>query len=631
MYGHVEPPHVINTLNSYDCIQLIVGRSLFLLLGEAHLAQGCIFTRGLSKKLFGFHSIGKSKIHRDSLMTRRNSRTLLQGFAALFLDTLVIFLMIFVVSYPIYIKKTELLSNSERSAYVLGVTLSATCVTAIVTSAIQGLLAKRLDGELDGWDPNSPIEPLSRQWRAILNLDGFLSKFRTVTIHACYWIAAIMTTAIATSLSPTPTTRTFSFTESIRDGPSTQMNTVGNCTAVFKIPLKDPTWPYYWNIGNEKVFLVQTKQGDCPTRDAQLVVGNINSYDAGLYAYMDAGVAVHQSALGVPRSMYSPETKFAPDLDRMLNTYGENLVSTQHCSRVMVRNPISCHRGGSIIWKKPWLNISADDGECETYRKFTPADWDHYNNGGGGVMLKTMCAHHEIGQGTMVVGAEGGYAHWLAVSLNDLTNAPPAAAGSTYIATCTVDARNIFEYREVKLHLRSTNASQTRFMRFLNATGQPCVGPAIIRDVIATAASANWQTLLQQAGADGWWDLVWEAASGSHSPRPSPYGFPQSTNALEDVLGLVSAMVTSRMNSSQTRSINATAAVRATRVGNGDQVSLAFCIPPVVILFIFFILLAGILRGESSDIDCTELEDLMELRNRRRNSFSADSTALGKR
>jgi len=559
----------------------------------------------------------------------RNSRKLLLGFTALFINALVIFLILFVIVCPIYIKKTGLLSNGERSGYVLGVTLGATFVTAFITSAIQGLLAKRLDSKLEDWRFPSPIGHLNRQWRAVVNVDGFFSKFRTFTIHARYWVAALITTVLVASFNPTPTTRTFPYTQKIRDGPSTQMNTVGNCTGVFKLPLNDPTWPYYWNIGNNTVFLVQTKQGDCPTRDAQLVVGNINSYDAGLYAYMDAGVAVHSSALGVPRSMYSPETKFAPDLDRMLDAYGDNIISTQQCSRVMVRNPISCHRGGTIVWKKPWLNISADDGQCKTYREFSSDEWDHYNDAGGGVMLKTMCAHHEIGQGTIVVGAEGGYAHWLAVSMNDLANAPHTAAGSTYIATCTVDARNIFEYREVMVQLRSNDASQTRFMRFLNATGQLCSGPPIIRDVIATAASANWQTLLQQAGADGWWDLVWEAASGSHSPRPPPYGFAQSANALEDVLGLVAAMVTSRMNSSVTHTINSTAAVKATRVGNGDLFSLAFAIPPILVLFIFLGLLGGRLRHQAADVDCTELQDLMDLRGRVGNSYKSRSLTPG--
>jgi len=497
----------------------------------------------------------------------KKSRNLLLGATALLIDALVIFAILYAVFNPIYILESGLLTNTQRSGYVLGITLSATLVTMFITSAIQGLLAKRLDSELEARGSLSTITRLNRQWRAILNVDTFFSKFQAFSIHARYWVAALITTIVTASLNPTPTMREFPYSQNIRDGPSTQMNTVGNCTGTFKLPLQDPTWPYYWNTGNDTVFLVQTKQGDCPTRDAQLVVGNINSYDVGLYAYMDAGVAVHGSALGVPRSIYSPETKFAPALDQIMNVYGDSVVSTNQCSRAMVRNPISCHRGGTIVWQKPWLNISADDGQCDTYREFSSDEWDHYNNAGGGVMLKTMCAHDKIGQGTIVVGAEGGYAHWLAVSMNDLANAPPTAAGSTYVATCVVDSRDIFEYHEVMLQLRNTDPSQTRYMRSLNATGLRCSGPPIIRDIIATAASANWQTLLQQAGADGWWDLVWEATSSSHSLRLPPYGFSQSANALEDVLGLIAAMVTSRMNSSIVHTINGTVVVQATRVG----------------------------------------------------------------
>ncbi|CAM1509645.1 Fc.00g033840.m01.CDS01 [Cosmosporella sp. VM-42] len=506
-------------------------------------------------------------------LNKQQSRGLFQGSLALICTTLIIFLIIFVVPYQIYITERGALSKSEYSGYVTGVTLAGTALTAFISSSLQQLLAKRFDCKLDSWNGQAPIQPLNNQWRAIMKLDGFLGNFRTIKFHFIYWTGALITTMLAASLSPTTTTREFQYLQKVHDGPSTQMRTVGNCTGEFQLPLQDPSWPYYWDIGDNKVFLVQTKQGDCPTRDAQMVVGNINTFDPDLYAYMDSGVALHKSAMGVPRTMYSPEGVSAPDLDRILLEYSGDLVSTRQCSRVMVRNPISCHPGGSILWGSQWLNVSTDDGHCSAYRRFTEAEWNHYYSAGGGVMIKTMCAHGEIGQGTMVIGAEGGYAHWLAVNVGDLANAPPTQAGSTYVVTCTVDARNSFEYREVSLLLRNTNATQTRYMRYLNATGNSCSGPPILRDVIATAASANWQTLLQQAAGDGWWDLVWQASNTGHGPRLPPYSFTQSTNALEDVLGLVAAMVTARMNSTTTHDINSTALVQATRVGSGQSLS----------------------------------------------------------
>ncbi|KAH8653208.1 hypothetical protein BGZ60DRAFT_419748 [Tricladium varicosporioides] len=392
------------------------------------------------------------------------------------------------------------------------------------------------------------------------------------------------------------------------------MSTTGNCTAVSKLPLQDPSWPYYWNIGNNMAFVVQTKQGDCPTRDAQIVVGNINTLDADVYAYMDAGVAVHRSALGVPRSVYSAERVFAPEFHSVLDAFGNSIVATRQCSRVMARNPISCHRGGKIVWKRPWFNISADDGLCDESQLYTTDSWDHYNNAGGGAMIKTMCPHHEIGQGTMVIGASGGYAHWLAVALDDTANAPKAAVGSTYAITCTVDARSVFEYREVSLLLQNRDASQSRYMRFLNATDTTCTGPPIIRDVIATAASANWQTFLQQAGADGWFDLVWEASNRAHASRTSPFGFAESKNPLEDVLGLVSAMVTARMNSSTFHEINSTAAVLAARVGDGRYASIAFALPPLLVVLILSGLIIEMLMRDVPTVDCTQLEQLINLR-----------------
>lgn len=526
----------------------------------------------------------------------------------------IVFLTIFVVLHPIYITANGALSSTERSVYITGVTVAGTICTAFITSALQQLLARKFDCKLESWNQRIPLQPLNREWRAVTNLDNFFAKFRTIQIHYRYWIAALTTAILTASLSPTATTREFGYVQQVHDGPSTQMRTVGNCTGVFKLPLQDPNWPYYWDVGNDEVFLVQTKQGDCPTRDAQLMVGNINTLDPDLYSYMDAGVAVHRSANGVPRTMYSPEDVSAPDLDRMLQLYGADLVSTRQCSRVMVRNPISCHPGGTIVWGTQWLNVSADDGHCSAARRFSEAEFAHYYSGGGGVMLKTMCAHGEIGQGTMVIGAEGGYAHWLAVSVNDTARAPPTAPGSTYVVTCTVDARGAFEYREVSLQLRGTGAAQNRYMRYLKATGNSCKGPPIIRDVIATAASANWQTLLQGAGADGWWDLVWEASNTGHGPRSGPFGFTQSTNALEDVLGLVAAMVTARMNSTTTHTFNSTAVVEATRVGNGQRSSFCFAIPPILVAIILIGMLFGAIQRRAPTIDSTELEDLINLK-----------------
>ncbi|KAF4495274.1 hypothetical protein FAGAP_8603 [Fusarium agapanthi] len=263
---------------------------------------------------------------------------------------------------------------------------------------------------------------------------------------------------LTASLTPTRTTREFQYVQHVHDGPSTYMLTTGNCTGVFKLPLQDPAWPYYWYIGNDEVFLVA--------------------------------------------------------------------------------------------------------------RKFTEAEFAHYCSNGGGVLLKTMCTHGEIGQDTMVIGAEGEFAHWLAVSVNDTETALPSPPGSTHVVTCTVDARDVFEYREVSLQLRSTDVKQNHYMRYLEATGNKCRGPPISRD-IATAASANWQTLVQENAGSGWRDLVWEASSTAHGPRQAPFDFPESTKTIEDGLGLVAAMVTARMNSTTTHAVSSTAVMEATRVGNG--------------------------------------------------------------
>ena len=70
---------------------------------------------------------------------------------------------------------------------------------------------------------------------------------------------------------------------------------------------------------NGMVYLVQVAEGACPTRDAQML-GSINGLDRDAFAYADAGVAVHRSAVSAPVSIYFPERWRAPHFGRMLDT-----------------------------------------------------------------------------------------------------------------------------------------------------------------------------------------------------------------------------------------------------------------------------------------------------------------------
>ncbi|KAH6664980.1 hypothetical protein B0J14DRAFT_240447 [Halenospora varia] len=79
----------------------------------------------------------------------KQSRGLLGGFIALALALGILFLVVFVIFYVIYLPETGPLSSVKRSLYITGTTIGATFSTAWISTSVQGLLAKRLNCELE--------------------------------------------------------------------------------------------------------------------------------------------------------------------------------------------------------------------------------------------------------------------------------------------------------------------------------------------------------------------------------------------------------------------------------------------------------------------------------------------------
>src|SRR5579859_3184488 len=199
-------------------------------------------------------------------------------------------------------------------------------------------------------------------------------------------------------------------------------------------------------------------------------------------------------------------------------------------------------------------------------------------------MVKKMCTYGKVGQATIVFGATWAYAMYLARSIGDTANAPLAVNGSTYTVTCTVDTTDVFGYRMVKLSLQNQNISESSYARSIVGLGSYTPETLTISDVlIASAAAANWQLLMQYEGLDRLFDGISQVAlipSGGIQREP-PWAFNNPANGLEDVLGLVATIVSSRINSTMT-TINATSLVTVTRIGSGNTLALAYTIPPAV-------------------------------------------------
>lgn len=213
----------------------------------------------------------------------------------------------------VYFRHVGTINETVRQLYIAGTTITATILTKFVASQFQTLLLRRFDRHLDNAG-RQDLRQDSRKWRVILQaapLKESLWPWARLRIFLSYLLIALMTTAMVAFLSPTVSFRTVLTQQSVYNGLSRHMEgNPGICTRV--IPLDDARSliddAYFWDLGNGSAYYIPANEGGCPTRYAQLLIGNINTFDADSFAYADGGVAVHRSAIGAPISVYSPRT-----------------------------------------------------------------------------------------------------------------------------------------------------------------------------------------------------------------------------------------------------------------------------------------------------------------------------------
>jgi hypothetical protein len=350
-------------------------------------------------------------------------------------------------------------------------------------------------------------------------------------------------------------------------------------------------------MGNGSIFYAWTGRGGSPAHEAMQLSHGINIVNSDVYAYVDEGVAVHSSAIGTPHSVYAAKNG-SGRLVGLLEDYDWNVQNISTCVPVMVRNPFKCRKGGQMDWTTgdTLMRLYSDDGTCMVTQKV--------RNVNDTEMLKGWCTYGEIGQATLLLGANFNYHAWLAVAIGD-EEIPPYSVPPryTYSIQCDVDARNVFEYREVVLKLSNLPQSSDGFSRGLISVGPctPSYNSTITDTLIASAATANHFLLTENLGASGWFETIntLVTRSGGYglkaedSKRSPPWAFNDSSNALEDIFGLTAALATSRIyKNSTTLLADGTATYRFTRIGSGSLFGLAFAVPPflcgLVLLFLLW-------------------------------------------
>ncbi|EPS42466.1 hypothetical protein H072_3593 [Dactylellina haptotyla CBS 200.50] len=499
-------------------------------------------------------------------------------------------------------------NSYQRTAYATVSTIISTLFTLFVTTQIRLLWLERVDILLTK-DLNSATS-LDSTWRTALGISSILEVVRNSDIQITYIFSGLITTAIVASFVPT----TFQLSQfvylDIPDG-----NPYSCANEYVTSPL------YTWNSTSTPTgqFGCFVNGNGCPTRYSLTLIGGINTDTVTEYAYADAGVAIDRTAAGTTLGFYSSsQNRVGMAFQQLLNTYGASLLDVSACVPVLISTPYSCRVGGTL---NRFLNegrnmseVISDNGLCRVV--------ESYEDRSGEYQAASFCASGEVGQGTVVIGSTGGLTHFIGSALGLEV---PHGANDTLVVTCDVNARQAFGYREVKLSFENSFLPGTEarrlYGRHLVGSSYACTPDhqTISDTLFAIAASANWQVLDQNRWNDGLLEALaekttvsatWRTDNASEVSRLPPWAFPNSKNALEDVFGLVSAMVVSRINSTTVR-VGGPASVLGTRIGSGHPYGLAYCIPPLASAVTILVLLIGNRRNSTPLYHSHSIVDLL--------------------
>ena len=502
-------------------------------------------------------------------------------------------------------------SHTFKLVYTPFIAIVASTITIWISSQIRHLFLIRLDAALsERW---KPIDRLNSRWRAVLGVSTIGEKLKKhYAVTSVFIAGGLISTSINAGLALSIATKSIAYSSSIPDGlvyDCAKYITDLNNTDAGGYPMDAQ---YLWQTPTGKYFRVWQDAGACPPRYAVALMNNINTQNPDEFAYADQGVAVDRSAIGAPYTIYSSDPTISPNLSLALAKHGEDLLEITQCVPVMTSNPVSCRTGGSVrvisTQSTPEIYVSSQNcSQTNPTQVLLP----------GCVMSMGICIHDEIGQATIVLGGIGSYAIELAYSIGDRTlQNDTHNENISYAVTCEVDTRSVIQYRAVKLSMQGRNDGN--FARALTSVG-PCPSPPspnVISDVyIGVSAMASYQAIYQNYGFTGYFEAISEKALDSVMdlnitgvPRNPPFAFPGSKSGLEDVLGLTSGLVLSRLNSNTT-TVEGIATVRFSRMGSASRFTLFYALPSLI----SFVALAWLILttpGLDHRLRSTQLEDL---------------------
>ena len=475
----------------------------------------------------------------------------------------------------------------------------------------------------------------------------------TVLPQLSFLFTALITAAVVAAVTLTDTT---CYAEI--NPPRIHSGADNQCTKVVpntQIERSSPLWEYrtFWPHDDGSAYFATTNLG-CPSWSGAQYIGSINTVNPDHVAYARSGVGIQRSAIGTPEIFYTDFPNLIEPSEGPLGHYIDqsNLRTVSQCLPVMATNPVKCRPGGSVSYKfnSPQKvpddeaishQISVDAGGCA----FSQASAED-PNGAFGVMVSRFCpANNTVGKGTVAMGASGIISLTLAASMGDEDFLAKHAASYeamkagvahnlTYAVSCDVDVRPTIKWRTLTLELRQGNLTTTpSYSKLISGVdgcdsitdnkanwtlGNGYAGGAAAALVPPLSEGRYWNgmtnTIFNQAlnvtdtsdrysTAESWRQLI-------RKKEVAGYGFIDSSNALEDVLGLTAGITMSQMStldSMRGRSpmqdsvdfrpaSKGKATFACTRVGSGNRSALLFTLPPLLSMLVALYLMLTVPR-----------------------------------
>lgn len=546
---------------------------------------------------------------------------------------------------PLYLDGELEFSATKRTVYTTCIAVLASMITLYLASHMRSDWLRVVDMRLPSTSSPESIHDLNSPWRAALGIatpkERWYQRRSTWLIQLSLAFAALLTTSLVASMTPTTSHKNYEFTLRLPTGDQS------GCFAVFKnstgIGSTDYVRNITWTLPNGNSLAVGMGLA-CPGGRTVAGLGTLNDFSPVDYSYSVEGTAIQNTAIGVSESLLSyvpPSQNVSTPLQNLTDIVGMNLATTKQCIPVLSSNPVTCrpsHNAQVVGNNTLTMATSPTCNFTRTYNIDLRPNETAVTNAG-------ICGGSSVGTGTILIGGTNFIAADLILFMNDtewadsaypddaLSNGHPIA----YSIACDFDVARAITWREVSVDFGHRADVNVPFSRLVTG-GDTCLPQSNLTTAYAALAASGWLGPLQddgdQSNPENWLPNLLDHVtdlSGVHEVaedtelRGGPYAFAQSKSAIDDVLGLMAGIAMSKVplvtvpigdnntvDSLPMFSQQARATISVVRIGPGSGWAILFAIPPAVAWFFVIWLRLKISKGRPVHFS-SQMVDLVRL------------------